>query len=77
MEMKMMVKIDVNEKVIDYGTFIVGAVIIAATQVLPQVQQMYATNPSITIELAFAALVLSQIGSRIAVNQSKSTEPPE
>lgn len=64
----------VNEKIIDYGTFIGGAVIIALIQVLPQIQELYAGDKSVLIILAFAGLVLSQIGSRIAVNQSKTEE---
>lgn len=62
----------VDEKIKDYGTFLIGALIIAGVQIFPQVQQMYANDPQTALILSFVALIISQIGSRFAVNQVKT-----
>lgn len=66
-----------DEKYIDFGSFVLAAVVYGFIQIAPQLQQMVADDPIKSMIVGFAVLVISQIGSRYAIRQVKSNQAVE
>lgn len=68
----------VDEKVIDFGTFVIGALAGALIYFTPQIQQLAGDDPVVSLAVGIIMMVISQIGSRYAINQVKvGQEQPE
>lgn len=65
-----------DERIIDFGTFIFGAFVVAILFYLPSIQEVMGDNPVNKILIGIFGMVLSQIGSRYVINSLKQPIKP-
>jgi len=56
-----------DEKVIDFGTFVLGAFIGALTYYTPQIQALAGDDPAVQLLIGLIMMTISQVGSRYAI----------
>ena len=75
----------VDEKIIDGATFVLGAFIGAVVFFAPQINALFADNPTNALIVGIIMMTITNIGSRFAIKQVKTeqeaiaeppTEPP-
>lgn len=65
-----------DERIIDFGTFIFGAFVVAILFYLPSIQALVGNNPVYSILIGIVGMVLSQVGSRYVINSLKQPVEP-
>jgi hypothetical protein len=65
----------VDEKIVDFGTFILGALLGALLYYTPQIQQLAGDDPMTQLAVGIIMMTISQIGSRYAIGQVKQETP--
>ena len=66
----------VDEKIIDLGTFALGAFLGAILYYTPQIQALAGDDPMTQLAVGIIMMTISQIGSRYAIGQVKQTNEP-
>jgi hypothetical protein len=64
-----------DKRVVDYGSFVVAAIIFAITQYAPQINQYFANDPTKSLIVGIVLLFVSQLGSYFAVKQAEGEVP--
>jgi hypothetical protein len=66
-----------DEKIVDFGTFALGAALGAIIFYTPQIQALAGEDPATQLAVGIIMMTVSQIGSRYAVNIARNQMPPE
>jgi len=63
-----------DERIIDFGTFLLGAFVVAILYYMPSIQALAGNNPTYQLIIGILGMVLSQIGSRYAIGMVKQAQ---
>lgn len=66
-----------KERLIDYGTFVLAALIAAVIQLEPELLASYGATAENRILITIGILLLSQVGSKIAKEMARKEVPAE
>jgi hypothetical protein len=67
----------VDEKLVDFGSFALAALLYAIVSMQAQITALYANDPYMQVLIGIAFITLSQIGSRYAVKLAKDAAAAE